>query len=130
MSYDEKLVERIRAAVEGRPAIGEKKMFGGICFLHAGAMFCGVAGDDLMVRVGPDAYEQALTAPHARLMDFTGRPMKGYVFVGPAGTRTAAQVRAWVERALAFVTTLPAKKPSKARVKARPRVRARTPRAR
>jgi TfoX/Sxy family transcriptional regulator of competence genes len=124
MGYDEKLVARVRAAAEGRPGIGEKKMFGGICFLHQGSMFCGVASADLMVRVGPAAYEAALAAPHARVMDFTGRPMNGYVFVAPAGTRTAAQVAAWVERALAFVTTLPPKPAS------RPRPRARTPRAR
>jgi TfoX/Sxy family transcriptional regulator of competence genes len=129
MSYDEKLVARVRAATEGRPGIGEKKMFGGICFLHAGAMFCGVASADLMVRVGPAAYEAALAAPHARVMDFTGRPMTGYVFVAPAGTRTAAQVAAWVERALAFVTTLPARSPAKAKGK-RPAARTRTTRAR
>lgn len=128
MSYDEALAARIRAAVEGRPEIGEKKMFGGICFLHAGAMFCGVAGADLMVRVGPAAYEKALAAPHARVMDFTGRPMQGYVFVGAAGTRTAAQVAAWVARALAFVTTLPPK--SRSRSTPKPRARARTPRVR
>jgi TfoX/Sxy family transcriptional regulator of competence genes len=62
--------------------VTEKKMFGGIAFLLDGAMFCGVSGGDLMVRVGAEAHEAALARPHARPMDFTGRPMKGYVFVG------------------------------------------------
>ncbi|MBK6688134.1 MAG: TfoX/Sxy family protein [Deltaproteobacteria bacterium] len=109
MAYDEKLAERIRAAVGPRPEIAEKKMFGGIAFLLDGKMFIGVADDKLMVRVGPEAHAKALAEAHALPMDFTGRPMKGYVFVAAAGVRTVAAVKKWTERALAFVATVEAK---------------------
>jgi TfoX/Sxy family transcriptional regulator of competence genes len=108
MAYDEALAERVRSAVGRRAGVTEKRMFGGIAFLLGGKMFCGVANDDLMVRVGPDRHEDSLAQPHVRPMDFTGRPMKGYVYVGPPGTRTESAVRKWVERATTFVATLPA----------------------
>jgi len=117
MAYDEALAERVRRAVGRRDAVTEKKMFGGIAFLLDRKTFCGVVKDDLMVRVGPERYEQALSAPHARPMDFTGRPMTGYVFVGPAGTRTERAVRSWVDKAIAFVSTLP--EPKRPRLKKR-----------
>lgn len=113
MAYDEALVARIRRALP-KGAITERAMFGGIAFLLDGKMFVGVATEDMMVRVGPDAYEDALGRAHARPMDFTGRPLTGYVFVAPKGTRTAAQVASWVRRAIAFVKTLP-NKPKKKR---------------
>ncbi len=69
----------------------------------------GVVGEELMVRVGPDAYEDALGQPHGRLMDFTGRPMKGMVFVEPAGLKTEADLRTWVQRGVDFAMSLPAK---------------------
>ena len=83
MAYDEYLAERIRKALKRRKGITEKKMFGGICLLLDGNMVGGVVNDDLMVRVGPDGYEDALKQPHARPMDFTGKPLKGMVYVGP-----------------------------------------------
>jgi TfoX/Sxy family transcriptional regulator of competence genes len=104
VAYDEKLADRVRKIVG--PDVTEKKMFGGLAFLLDGKMFCGIAKEDLMVRVGPDAYEAALAEPHVRPMDFTGRPMNGYVFVGPAGCRTEKQVRPWVEGGAAFVSAL------------------------
>lgn len=107
MSYDEKLADRIRRALGPRDDVEERKMFGGLAFLRDGKMFCGIAKDDLMVRVGPDGYEEALEKPHVRPMDFTGRPMKGYVFVAPAGRRTDAALRAWVNLSASFVGTLP-----------------------
>lgn len=88
MAYDEPLAERIRQALGARPDITEKKMFGGIAFLLDGKMFCGIVRDQLMVRVGPERYQEALGQPHAGPMDFTGRPMNGYVFVAPAGCST------------------------------------------
>lgn len=109
MAYDEKLADRIRQAVGPRPDVTERRMFGGIAFLLDGKMFCGVATEDLMVRVGPAGHERALSRPHARPMDFTGRPMVGYVYVAPAGLRTIAAVRRWTEEAIAFVATVPAK---------------------
>ena len=84
-------------------------MFGGIAFLVDGKMFCGVARDDLMVRVGPELYEQALGRTHVRPMDFTGRPLKGYVFVGPEGCRTQRQVEGWVAKGMTFTATVPAR---------------------
>jgi TfoX/Sxy family transcriptional regulator of competence genes len=106
MAYDEQLAARIRRAIGPRPDITEKKMFGGVAFLQRGKMFCGLATEDLMVRIGPERYEAALAEAHVRPMDFTGRPMKGYVFVAPAGTRTEKAVKRWTEQAIAFVATL------------------------
>ncbi len=109
MAYDEKLGDRIRELLEPRRDITERKMFGGLAFMVNGNMFIGVSDDDLMVRVGPDDHPEALSRPHARPMDFTGRPMTGYVFVGPAGSRTRKNLEAWTERALIFALTLPKK---------------------
>ena len=106
MPYDAKLADRIRRVVAGKRGVTEKKMFGGIAFLLDGKMFCGVASNDLMVRVGPERHEDALGRPHVRPMDFTGRPMKGYVFVGSDGCRTQRQIVAWVDKSTAFVATL------------------------
>jgi TfoX/Sxy family transcriptional regulator of competence genes len=122
MAYDEKLADRICAALGPREDIEERKMFGGIAFLRAGRMFVGIIGDDLMVRVGPARYEECLAKPHARPMNFTGRPMKGYVYVAPAGRRTAASLRAWLGLGARFVATLPPGAPPRRR-KPRPKGR-------
>ena len=106
MAYDERLADRVRRAVGPRGDVSEKKMFGGVAFLLDGKMFCGIASDDLMVRVGPERYEAALGRAHVRPMDFTGRPMNGYVFVGPGGTRTAKAIATWVDQSVAFVATV------------------------
>lgn len=106
MAYDETLADRIRRAVGSRPDVTEKKMFGGLAFLLGGKMFCGIVKDDLMVRVGPERYEAALAEPHVRRMDFTGRPMEGYVYVAASGARTEKAIRKWVEQGAAFVATL------------------------
>ena len=84
-------------------------MFGGLAFLVNGNMAVGVVGDELMVRVGPDRYEEALRAPHARPMDFTKRPMRGFVFVGPAGFEEDEDLRHWIERGVRFAASLPRK---------------------
>jgi len=81
-------------------------MFGGLSFLWNGKMFCGIVERDLMVRVGTDRYQESLTRPHVRPMDFTGRPLQGYVYVAPEGARTLAMVRSWVDKGMAFVETL------------------------
>jgi len=106
VGYDPALAERIRRALTDRAGVTEKPMFGGLSFLLDGKMFCGIVKDDLMVRVGPDRCEESLQRPHARPMDFTGRPMKGYVYVGREGCRTQRMVGAWVARGAAFVATL------------------------
>jgi TfoX/Sxy family transcriptional regulator of competence genes len=117
MAYDEMLQERIRRTVGGRVGVTEKKMFGGVAFLLDGKMFCGIVKDDLMVRVGPDRHEDALREPHVRPMDFTGRPMKGYVYVDPDGSGTDREVKRWAERGIEFVSTLEVKaKPARKKV--------------
>ena len=108
MAYDEKLAERVRAAVAGEADLTERRMFGGLAFMLAGNMFCGIVREELMLRLGPDGASAALDRPHVRPMDFTGRPMRGMVFVAPAGLRGAA-VRRWVDQAAAFARTLPPK---------------------
>ena len=107
MAYDEKLADRIRRALGPDDDIEERKMFGGLAFLRSGRMFVGITGDNLMIRVGPKHYEESLGEPHVRPMDFTGRPMKGYVYVAPAGRRTDTSLRAWVTLGARFVATLP-----------------------
>jgi hypothetical protein len=116
MAFDAGLVERIREVLEDERGIVEKKMFGGIAFLSPDHMFVGLAGTALMARVGPVAHERALSEPHVRPMDFTGRPMKGYVFVDPPGIDNDEDLRRWVLDCLAFVRTLPPKKPKKPRL--------------
>ena len=110
MAYDERLGSRIREILEEDGEVDERKMFGGLAFMVGGHMCCGVTGDDLMLRLGPDDAERALEEPDVRPMDFTGRPMKGYVYVAPAGLRTEANLRRWLDRARAFVRTLPPKR--------------------
>ncbi len=109
MAYDEGLAERIRRVVGSQPAAMERKMFGGIAFMINGNMACGVIGRDLMVRVGPDAHDSALSEAHARPMDFNGRPMRGMVFVAPAGVASDADLERWVERGASFAGSLPVK---------------------
>ena len=109
MGWDEELAERVRAVVEDRDDINEKPIFGGLCLLAHGNMFAGIQGETLMVRVGKAAHDEALAKPHTRIMDFSGRPMRGYVYVDPPGIASQAQLREWIELSLAFVDTLRAK---------------------
>lgn len=107
MAYDEGVAERLRDAYLSLPDVVEKRMFGGIAFMVYGHMSCGVVNDTLMVRVGPEQYECALQRPHAREMDFTGKPLTGFVYVAPEGFEDDADLQDWVETSLAFVTSLP-----------------------
>jgi TfoX/Sxy family transcriptional regulator of competence genes len=109
MAYSESLAQRVRAALAGRKGIEEKKMFGGVGFLLAGNMCVGVWKASLIVRLGPEQAEAALSQPHVVPFDITGRPMKGWALVEPDGVETDRQLADWVGRALAFVQTLPAK---------------------
>ncbi len=97
MVYDEGLAQRVRDVLAEQQGISEKCMFGGIAFLLEGNMFVGVNKDNLMVRVGPDAYDTLMGEPHAREMDFTGKPMRGFVYVAPEGLESDADLRRWVE---------------------------------
>jgi TfoX/Sxy family transcriptional regulator of competence genes len=110
VAYDEALAERIREATAGQPGLSERKMFGGLALMVGGNMFCGVVGDSLMARVGTDRHHEALMRPHVRPMDFTGRPMRSMVFVGPEGVREPADLAAWVSETLAFALSLPPKR--------------------
>jgi TfoX/Sxy family transcriptional regulator of competence genes len=111
MAYDEALAERIRSALAGDTAVTEKKMFGGLAFLDRGLMFVGVSGSKLMARVGKENYPDSLRHEHVREMDFTGKPMQGYVYVEPPALETEEQLGFWLQRCKAFVSTLPAKAP-------------------
>jgi TfoX/Sxy family transcriptional regulator of competence genes len=132
MAHDQVLAERIRALVAGRAGMSEKRMFGGVCFMLNGNMACGTADERLMLRVGAERHEATLALPHVVPMDFTGRPLRGYVFVQPAGFRSDVALRKWVELALQFVASLPAKsaKPAKPAAKAKRKPKALPPKLR
>ncbi|MFD5141937.1 TfoX/Sxy family protein [Streptomyces sp. NPDC058401] len=109
MTYDEGLAQRIRERLGEQAAVTEKRMFGGLAFLLHGNMTMAVSGEEVAVRVGPDQSEQALARPEARPMDFTGRPMRGWVTVsGPALTKDAV-LDHWITTAVSFADTLPPK---------------------
>lgn len=116
MACDERLVERVRVALKGMRDTGERRMFGGVCFTLNGNMTLGVVKDELMVRVGPDRYRDALKRRHARPMDFTGKPMKGYVFVAAPGIKTTSGLTAWTRMGVDYVRTLPRKARKQKRV--------------
>jgi hypothetical protein len=107
--YDRGLAERIRDLVGADALLAERTMFGGLCFLSQGNMCFGILGDELLVRVGRDAYDEALGRPHARQMDLTGRAMRGMVLVEPDGFTEDEDLQAWLGRGLAFADSLPPK---------------------
>ena len=109
MAYDLMVAQRIRDLLSQQPNILEKKMFGGIGFLANGNMACGVIGDELIVRVGPEGYETSLAMPHTRPFDFSGKPMHGWVYVNPAGFTADIDLDAWVQRGVNFAGSLPPK---------------------
>jgi TfoX/Sxy family transcriptional regulator of competence genes len=109
VAFDEGLAERIRERLARVKDVEERRMFGGICFLLNGNMLVGVLKDDLVVRLGPERAADALSEPHVRVFDFTGRPMRGWVVVEPDGLDTDAELADWLDRARAFVDELPAK---------------------
>ncbi len=109
MAYDEGLAQRIRELLTDRPELVEKKMFGGIGFMLQGNMACGINKEDLIIRVGPEAYDKAVIHPHTRPFDITGRPMKGWIMVKPEGYATDDALKAWVDQGIEFAQSLPAK---------------------
>lgn len=110
MAYDENFAYRIREQLGDEAAVTEKAMFGGLAFLLHGNMAVGVSnGGELMVRVGPDATDDALARPHTRLFDMTGRPIKGWILVAHEGLKTKRQLGVWVKRGVEFARTLPRK---------------------
>lgn len=109
MAYDEQLAGRVRRALARHGTVTERRMFGGIAFMLRGNMCCGVLGKDLVVRVGPERYKDALALPYARPMDFTGRALKGFVYVGVEACRMDAALGKWMRMAADFVSSLPPK---------------------
>jgi TfoX/Sxy family transcriptional regulator of competence genes len=113
VAYNEELLERIRRVVDERKDVTEKKMFGGVAFMANGNMACGPHGDNLIVRIGAEAAAEAMKQPHVKPMDFTGRVMSTFATIEPAGVRTEAQLRRWVEMSIAYAAAQPAKKRAK-----------------
>jgi len=111
MSYDEGLAQRIREELQDRTDVEEKKMFGGLCFMVSNHMCCGIVKDTLMARVGPDQYEKCLAKKHASEMDFTGKAMKGMVYVSQDGMESDLNLAKWLSYCTKFVESLPPKKP-------------------
>ena len=107
MAYDEGLAERIRELLQDHSDLQEKKMFGGLCFMHADHMCCGIVGDTLMVRVGPERYEESLENKYARELDFTGKPMRGMVYVAAEGIQEDDELTDWLHVSIDFVSSLP-----------------------
>lgn len=109
MAYCEELANRLRSLLKGKYGITEKKMFGGLCFMMGGHMFSGVAKDNLVVRVGQEAYEDALAKPNVKPMDFTGRPLPGFVYIEPEGYVNEQSLLEWINQGIKFAASLPPK---------------------
>lgn len=114
MAYDEALAERIRRMLANHDAT-QKAMFGGAAWMKGGHMFCGIHGDELVVRVGAEAWAEALRRPHARPMDLTGRSLSGFVFVARRGFESDDDLADWVMRGYKFAAGLPPKAPRSAK---------------
>jgi TfoX/Sxy family transcriptional regulator of competence genes len=120
MTYDPELAARALSALSHHPSVRdgdlvEKKMFGGVSYLLRGAMTVGVLQEDLVIRAAPDDAERYLTHAHVRPMDFTGKPMKGWLYVNTDAVRTEAEMATWVDRAVRFVLAAPATKKTAAK---------------
>ena len=109
MAYDETLAQRVRDILGPDDHISERKMFGGLAFMLNGNMCCCVDEENLVVRTGPEQYEAALERPHTRVFDFTGRPMRNFVYLETKGLETEAALRDWVNLAVEFAGSLPPK---------------------
>ena len=117
MAYDEDLFQKVSEILKKSKGIEPKKMFGGICFMHRGNMLCGIDGHRLMVRVGPEQYGSVLKMKFTKVMDITGKPMKGFIFVSEEGYKTAKGLSKWIDLGLNFTATLPPKKTQKEKAK-------------
>lgn len=109
MAYDQGLAQRMREELDQLPNLSERQMFGGIGFMVNGYMACGVNKEEMIVRVGPENYDQALKKPHTRVFDFTGRPMKGWVMIAPEGYESDEDLKYWIEQGVSFAQSLPKK---------------------
>ena len=111
MAFDETLAKRIRKVLDHRNDLVEKHMFGGVCFMIRGRMCCGIIDSSLMVRLDPDEADRVADEPHVRPMDFTGKPMRGYLFVDAEGIDSPKALKSWVDRSVAHIERMPVKKP-------------------
>ena len=109
MAFDEVLAARIRDLLSGTEALSEKRMFGGLAFLINGNMCCGVHGEEVILRVDPQSADDALSEPHVRIFDMTGRPMKGWLLIGSDAVASDEQLRSWIDMGVDFAGSLPAK---------------------
>jgi len=108
MPHDEVLTDRVRALLKRREGVTEKAMSDGVCFMVNGNMCCGVANNDLVLRLGEQGTAEGLQAPHTRPFEMSGRTMKTLLYVSPEGLESGDALEAWVERAVRFVRILPA----------------------
>jgi TfoX/Sxy family transcriptional regulator of competence genes len=113
MAYNEILAQRVRAFLASQPVVEEKKMMGGLCFMVDGKMCTGITKDDLMLRLSPEDKEMAMQRPGCREMDFTGRPLKGFVFVSGDALAHDVDLHDWIRLALKFNPQAQASKPRK-----------------
>jgi TfoX/Sxy family transcriptional regulator of competence genes len=113
MAYDPVLADRVRVALGDQPGVVEKHMFGGIAFMLNGHMCVGLVKAQLMLRIRPEEYDKFLEREGVYPMEFTGRPMRGFVFIDAEKTATIAAVRRWIQPALFYVLSLPAKEQKK-----------------
>ena len=113
MAYNEKISNRIREALVDVPNVAEKHMFGGLCFMVNGKMCIGINDDEMMCRINPADEDEALSRVGSRPMDFTGKPMKGYVYVNADGIRTKADFEYWIGLCLEFNKVAKASKKKK-----------------
>lgn len=109
MAFDEKLAQRIGKLLANQKGITEKKMFGGIGFLLNGNMCCGVYKKEMIVRIDPEQTDDALAKPHTRIFDITGKPMKGWILVEPAGLQDKTALAKWIRLGVSYASSLPKK---------------------
>ena len=109
MTYNEALDKRIRRIVSKWQGTHDKKMFGGICHLLNGNMFCGVHKDFLILRLGKERSEEALKLPHTKPFDITGKKMNGWVMLTPEGYKSDDELKSWLVEAKKFAQNLPEK---------------------
>ena len=115
MTYDEGLAQRIEEYFADRADVDVKKMFGGLCYMVNSHMCCGIVKDQLMARVGPEQYEACLQKAFCKEMDFTGKAMKGMVYVDAQGIAEDEDLHEWIQRCEDFILTLPPKAPKSAK---------------
>lgn len=108
VAYNEELAERVRVVLAERTDVEEKKMFGGLTFMVAGQMCCGVLKDDMIVRIEPGDFDALVAQPHVRPFDFSGRPMQGMLYVEDRALSDPEVLRTWVRRGTDYVAAHPA----------------------